>query len=194
MNTSFRDKCDTVLYEYKAESSSESTLELLEREPWLDLKLMLERLLELLDRLEPMLELLDCLEHRLMESRALSKLTKGVPKELSTLRVSVLSGYLSAMTSVRFSVSAPGITSAVSIAVSIAASVAVSIIIMISFTTMRCLVSAFVALAALVALVIFRFRVIWADSISTGDYGPSCGISSYSCHHYCLASSRHHCF
>ena len=43
-------------------------LELFERELWLDPELMLERLLELLDRLDPILELLDRLEPPLMES------------------------------------------------------------------------------------------------------------------------------
>ena len=99
---------------------------------------MLECLLELLVCLEPMLERLDCLEPLLMESRARSKLTKGVPRELHINSPCLCTEYLLAVTLARFSVSASGITITVSIAVSIAVSSAVSIIITVplaSFAT-----------------------------------------------------------
>ena len=52
-NVSCRNNFDAVMCEYKAETSPESTLELVEQELWLDLELILKRLLVLLNCLEP---------------------------------------------------------------------------------------------------------------------------------------------
>ena len=126
----------------------ESTLELLEQVLRLGLELILECLLKLIERLEPLL----------MESGAWSKLTKGVPRELSTLRVSVLD--TSAITSARIPVSTSGMPIAMSIAVSIATSIAIIIIVTVSlapFVIVPRVVSAsrVPTLAAVAALILF---------------------------------------
>ena len=76
-DTSCREKFDAALCEYKAETSPDSTLELLERELWLDIELLLERLLEAgtseLSRANAGTSELP--EPLLMESRTCSKLT-----------------------------------------------------------------------------------------------------------------------
>ena len=110
---------DDVLYEYWADQSLTSTLELLERELRLGLELIMERLLELIERLEPLL----------MEFQAWSKLTKGVPRELCINTLRLCAGHLSVIASARLSMSSSGTPIAMPIAVSIAISIVILIII-----------------------------------------------------------------
>ena len=102
-----------------------------------------------------MLELIDHLEFLLMESLAFSNLSKRDPRELCSIAPCLIARDLPAIALARVPVSPPGIMVA---AITRPSTVPVtsSVIFIISFMMMRSFVAAAaIALAALVALIIF---------------------------------------